>query len=556
MSIARAERFTLVVGSGGWTIPGTAVVAGGLLAVAFALRFFGLGELPLSPGEAARALEARSLNLATHAAYSGAPLVVNLMSAWFVLFSQGDGQARAPLALAGVALCLTPWLYRPWIGRAGAAVVGAVLVVSPMGVLASRTVDGAALAALALSVGVASALRACRDDEPRWLIVLGVSLAIGLGTGVDFLGAALAAVLGASLCPPVRSLVSGPDSKRWAIRAVVVALLTAIVLDTRFLTRPPGLYAGLIGPLPAWLGGISLTRRALGPLLLGLAHEPLLLVLAVAGAVSACRTPFGRFLGCWSLLALLLGGIGPGSVLATIATAIVPLALLAGCSATRLVRLAPLGRSGVLTAAICLLVPLIWLVLALNLAPRDGPLPFTPLLLALAIAIVVVLVASSWLRLNEVGVAVIGALLFGLGIVQGSLLGRLDFGGFERGAPIFGTEAARPELRVFEQQARDWWRQEPTVPIEVDASLRPVVEWSLRDGPPVRWIQSAPVNPARSLLGDALAGARPEGRWVRVVVAERYGGGLEDLKPRTLWSWLAQRQPLMKSVSDAILYTR
>lgn len=556
MSVARTRGFELVVGDRGWAVPWIALAWGVLAAPLVLLRLAGLGDLPLAPAEAAVALEAQALHLGTHIDYRSAPLVPNLLSTWFSLFTPGDGQARAPVALAGILVCLTPWLYRPWLGSGGALLASGLLAFSPLGVLASRTVEGTALAVLAVSIGVAAALRACHEQDGRWLLAVGGALGVGLGAGPEFVGAAAAAVLAGALVPPLSAGLPWALARAWVVRAAVVGAALALLLDTRFLTRPPGLQAGLVEPLTDWLRGLSLARRDGLPLALGLAHEPLLLALALVGAVGAVRGRFGRFLLAWVVLSVLLGLLGSGSPLSALATATLPLALLASAALRRLQWLARLRSPGVAVTVVCLLAPLGWAVLESNRFVYNDTFSNAPLALASGVLIVVRLIARTWLRVPDIGAAFGAALVLVVALGQLSFLTRVNFAGHERAAPIFGTATARPELRLVERQAHDWWRQDPDAPVEVDASLRPTVEWALRDGPPVRWIQGPPENGRRALLGRELAGARGEGRWVRVVVAERYQAGTQELTPRTLWRWLAQRKSLFRNETDAILYQR
>jgi hypothetical protein len=85
-------------------------------------------------------------------------------------------------------------------------------------------------------------------------------------------------------------------------------------------------------------------------------------------------------------------------------------------------------------------------------------------------------------------------------------------------------------------------------PIWVDAALRTYLEWSLRDGPPVEWISTAPAGPQRAILGGDTASGRPEGAWLRLVVAERYAPRAERTGPLVFWRWIVRR-----SASDELV---
>ena len=203
---------------------------------------------------------------------------------------------------------------------------------------------------------------------------------------------------------------------------------------------------------------------------------------------------------------------------------------------------------------LALLLPPAFLILSVNIVnSRSAAVPIAPYAVGLGGLIAVGLLASNWLSLSELRVAISLAVLVGLGLAGLTLLTRLDYADFERGGPALLGESSRPELRKVEAMARDWWRQAPDLPIKVDSSLRRL-EWSLRDGPRVEWISSAPLLPDRTILGAATTPDRPLGRWVRLVIVEKYvpanGAG-----PLSLWRWFATRQPLVRSEPHGIIFT-
>src|SRR5207248_1062832 len=102
-----------------------------ILVAALWLRLGAIDAVPLAPDEAARALEARDIWRGTAGPYSTTPLLPNLLSVWFALFTAADGPARVPSALAGWALCLTPLLFRPRLGT-GPALAGTALLLDTL----------------------------------------------------------------------------------------------------------------------------------------------------------------------------------------------------------------------------------------------------------------------------------------------------------------------------------------------------------------------------------------------------------------------------------------
>jgi hypothetical protein len=519
------------------------------------LRVAALDSPPLSPIEGARALEAFRIFKGVPGEYADAPLLTNLIALCFALFTADDGIARLPTALAGWLLCLTPLLFRSWLG--GAATLGAtvLLALSPVGALASRSVDPAILQMLALAVAVAGGLRYWERAEHGWLLAAVAALALGLGSGSAFIGQVLAVCAAGALVPPL-SVARPPGLPRAVVPAIAVFLGVAFVADTLLLTRPGGLQAGLVDPLTDWLGQVGFVRTSAVSLgLLGL-HELPALALAAWGTPRALRTPFGRFLIAWLLTGLLLGLLRRPAELAGWLGLAMPLALLAGHGCARLGGLVELRAPGVRALALALLAPIGFLFLATNAsifttAGRGGSA--SPVVAGIAVGglVAICLLASNWLGLRQILVAftVAGLLLLG-GAGLGSLT-RLSYVGHQRAAPLLQTTATRPEIRVVTEQAAEWWRQSPLDPILVDEALRPQLQWALRDAPRVEWIDAPPRSPDRALLGPLTAPEQLDTGYVRTVVAESYSFEAPNLA--AAWRWLFQRQPSVSVEQHAIL---
>ncbi len=207
------------------------------------------------------------------------------------------------------------------------------------------------------------------------------------------------------------------------------------------------------------------------------------------------------------------------------------------------------ARTAVWLTGLSTLVPVTFFVLASHNSLQRGAAPsWAALAIALAALVAVALIASTWIEPSEVWMAVGLATALGLVALHVSFLTRLNYAGFERGGPALLSQSSHPELRRVEEQARDWWRQDPMSPIWVNASLRPYLEWSLRDGPPVEWISTAPARPQRAILGGDTASGRPEGAWLRLVVAERYTPRADSTSPLAFWRWIVRR-----SASDELV---
>jgi hypothetical protein len=263
----------------------------------------------------------------------------------------------------------------------------------------------------------------------------------------------------------------------------------------------------------------------------------------------------GRFLALWAAASAVVGLLGRSPDLAAVAAPTVPLALLAGSGLTRLSWLLPhSGRATVWVTTLALLVPTLFLLLATNAGlQRGAAISAASIAIAGGGLAAVVLFASNWLDGRALGAACSFAVLIGLAALGLTLLHRLNFDDSARGAPLLLGQASRPELRLVEARVRDWWRQEPTTPIKVDPTLRPYLDWSLRDGPPIEWIVRPPERAERAVLGGAIAANRPPGDWRRLEVAERFVARSESLTPLSLWRWLVLRESLVRSEPYAIL---
>lgn len=521
--------------------------------LALGLRLGALDSVPLSPDEAARALEALAIWRGTAGDYSAGPLLPNLLAVWFGLFTPADGPARVPSALAGSATCLLPLLYRGRLGSGAALGACFLLAISPLGVLASRSVHPAALVAFASLATLACFLRAVEHRDGRWLIAAALAIGVGLGSSTAFVGQLVALGLAAAIYPPI------PHRPRWNLQAdlpkvALAGLLAALLFDTLLLTRPGGLQGGLVDPFALWLGNLGVSSAtAWSHSLLGI-HNVLLIVLAAFGALVARETRFGRFLAAWTLSTAAMAALSKTPDLAPVTALNGPLALLGGLGLAKAGWLGRARRPAIWLTGLAALVPLVFLVLATNLAANRGAaLQVTPVLIAVGGLVAIGLFMSSFLGPDDLGTAFGLAALVGLLALELTFLARLSYAGFERAGPALLGQSSRPAIRQVELRAHDWRRQDPDQPIQVESSLRPVLEWSLRDGPPVEWVRAAPTSADRAILGPLTASSRPAASWLRLEVAERYGVPAQSPGPLSIWRWMVQQQPLARSEPYVIL---
>jgi hypothetical protein len=539
--------------AGGLVLPVVPLLWVSVLTLALLLRFVAIEALPLASDEAARALEAFGVLRGTAADASSGPVPVHLMAIWFGLFTPADGPARQPSALLGWLFCLTPLLFSVRLGSGTALAAAALIAVSPTAVLASRTAGPAALVSIAAAGLVGSLLLAQARNDGRWLVFAALPLAAGLGAGPAFIGQLLAIGLATSLCPPF-SGDARLTSSHWGIRALMAFLAIAVLLDTLFLTRPSGLQAGLIDPFANWPASVGLN----GGTLLGvgqlLAHELVLVVLVLAGLRTMLSDPIGRFLTVWAAASAVLALLSRSPDLAMATGPLMPLALLSGRVLSRAAGALVVANPRIFGGGVALLVPLIFLLTALNgQINRGGPASLAPLLIAAGGVVAVVLLVSTWLELAEIAQAAALALGAGLLAVHLILLTELNYDGFQRGGPFLLNRSSAPVLRQVEARAEDWWRQAPIEPIQVDSQLRPLLAWSLRNGPPVEWSSVPPARADRAILGASTAATRPAGDWLRLVIGERYRPPERRPDWQSIWRWLARRESIFRSEPDAIL---
>ena len=127
--------------------------------LAVGLRFIGLGNTPLSDGEARIALQAVSAFQPGHVISGGQPGYVLLTAASFFLFGTSEFLARFWPAVLGSLLVLMPYLGRERFGQKPALVMAFALAFEPSLVAASRQADGRILAITGLAFAMMFLLR-------------------------------------------------------------------------------------------------------------------------------------------------------------------------------------------------------------------------------------------------------------------------------------------------------------------------------------------------------------------------------------------------------------
>jgi hypothetical protein len=514
------------------------------LLVAFGLRFVHLGAAPLSPHEAAQAWPAWLAATGTQVADApvpNSPLFFGLQSWLFFLTGGNDVLARLLPALAGTALVLLPWWWRPWLGRGAALAVAFLLALDPWLLALSRTGDGTLLS-IGLGLLVLTALW-------QWLAAphLGLSATQAFGTQTSSSAPSAAPPVAAERTLAVSLallLVSGPLAWSWlpvlalfawycsqmparprggyanVRRSTWLWFAAAFVLGASGFLAWPGAFGALGTSFSAWLAQWS-SDSGLGigwPPLRLLVDQPLLLVfgplglilLAVGRAATDQPTATSQgwgvqprrlalFLGLWAAWGVLLLLL-PGRSALALPLLGLPLAMAAGVAIAYLIAL-PLEDVGWLelavllaVAAILLVAGGIWLALAVESAAYDTQLAITAGALAvLALAIWLVFgFWAGWRNAGKVAGLFWAAVLLLVTVRSGSLLAQP--GGRMVPDGLF-VETTLPEARLLANDVQrissGRFGDPHEAPVQVatgGAAPDPLLGWLLRDMADLTWV--------------------------------------------------------------------
>ena len=282
----------------------------GIFALALAIRLAGLDGHPLNDAEAREALTAwRFSQGLIQAGLPASPIYLTLTSLGFAVFGNLAFVVRLAPALFGAALTLLPWLVRDGLGRGRAVLTSALLGVSSVGLLASRSADGTTLAVFFVLLTAAAVWRSLNaPDSVGWMVGAGAAFGVSLASGPEALLGLIALLIALPLTPGAWGAVV--DAVRERARVLVVAAVAGFILAaTFFLLNRDGLGAAAA----SWLifaqrfnptdAGRSLT--ALIAILF--VYEPLILIGGLLSVTQAfVRGGVDRLLTMAALLVLAL----------------------------------------------------------------------------------------------------------------------------------------------------------------------------------------------------------------------------------------------------------
>lgn len=320
-----------------------------LILAALFVRLPDLGTIPLDDREAHEALAVfRVLQPEAPGtvplAYN--PLMFSVNALTMAIGGTATATPRLPTVMLGVLIVAAPAAFRRWLGSANALIIAALLAISPVLLVASRTMGGAvwslalALAALWLAGRYLESRRPWHAVAASTALLLLVLAAEPAGF-LTFLGLAFGLAFAlVTIDDPegrYRGALGGTLSGWPWTQAVVFALLAIGAVGTVFLLRPEAL--GSIGEaLGRGLRGFVF-RPADSPLAfplqISLLYEPLLWVFGLTGAYLTLRAEdngpqnfLRRALVGWLITSLVWALFYPGAEAAHALWLTVPLAAL------------------------------------------------------------------------------------------------------------------------------------------------------------------------------------------------------------------------------------
>ena len=342
------------------------------------------------------------------------------------------------------------------------------------------------------------------------------------------------------------------------LRAATIALLVALAVDTRLLTTPSGVQAGLIDPLWRWTSDLARGTGALAPALL-LVIDGGTLILAATGLADYRRHPrLVRALATWLVVSIALAALVRQPDLRYLLQPFAPAALLAGLGLRRLLDAVCAGgdiRST--TFALAAMVPILAAAFRVNIGLRSGQEPWgAAALLVMAGLALVAIVAIRTLDSRQCAAALATVLLIATTTGAIATTSRLLEARGSARAQLLDAAVLTDEIHTVRTEVLTWERQDPATPIPVDPTLRPLVAWALRDVKNLEYDSGAASREGRRLLAAAPTAISPSSRATRLILG--YDADRRTLEPRPdrIWGWIVGRQSFVEVRPRAILVVR
>src|SRR5258706_3914017 len=268
-----------------------------LLAFTFTLRLPDLGTIPLDDVEAHEALSAyRAVapNAPGTPLIARSPLMFDVNAVTMALIGSENATTRMPTAILGTLIVLLPLGFRRWLGPSRALILAGLLALSPVLLIASRTMSGSVWSAALALIGILLIGKFFETRRAPYAVIATIALLMLLlmSESAGFLtflsliiGVVLALLVGDSQERRFREALSETiRSWPWA-RALPIAAGVIGLVGTVFLLYPPGLNA--IGEsLDQGLNGFVFRPAGYPvafPLITSLLYEPLLWIFGIVG---------------------------------------------------------------------------------------------------------------------------------------------------------------------------------------------------------------------------------------------------------------------------------
>jgi hypothetical protein len=523
-----------------------------LLGIAFAIRLAGLGGSPFTVSESLRAVDALSVSRgdipSTWTGDAGAAAVSYL----FDIFEESAALARLPAAIGGAALVAALWFARPHAGRLAALAAAALIVLSPMFVLYSRSAEPFGIGPAVAVLAAISLIAYVREPGTGWLFSF--TLFAGLATLTD--AVAVTALLAIIAFIGLEALVVGNEQtsrawdrfrsspQQWAVLAVVAGATLQLGLSHFGTSTDRSGFAGLT-QFGEMFDAPRDSRPAAYHFVLLIAYDWPIVIAGTGGLValswraakSGLRplSPFERLLLVWVAVAVLTLAFLTQREGGQILILLLPLALLAGSLAESLARRLDWGnalRCWPLAATLLLLVMASALLLTLWSSGQASGAEQALIFVFASAAVVVALGALTASRAAGGAVTAVVAVLAVLFSAHSALAVAFQDGDEP------ANDAVLLETQVQFRRTLDTLAGERAGIVVIDAGLHDELAWTLRDTP---YLYGNSLEDATIFVGPA--GEAPPsftpvgGAWL---ISQRWYPD-EVLKPRSMWKWLLYR---------------
>jgi len=243
------------------------------LIIAILTRFWDLGSRAMSHDESLHALYSWKLYAGQgyiHNPMMHGPFLFHANALIYFLFGDSDYTARVVPALFGVVLVILPYFLRRWLGRTGALVTSALLLISPSFLYYSRYIRNDIYIAVWTMLMVIALFGYIAEHKSRYLYLGSAALSLSLCTkevsyltgfiGLTFI---LLAVVWEWVTDkreqPVLSALRSITPQALAVSILIFAVIF-VLLYTTFFTNILGLASGTVGTLAYWLAQHGVQR--------------------------------------------------------------------------------------------------------------------------------------------------------------------------------------------------------------------------------------------------------------------------------------------------------